>query len=91
MGDMVHELMTRHMFTSCLPLLSQWHFNTDARRLLFDSYAEDVLVKAGMHWWDVFGACTMGEYRPHDIVHTDGTSVMAQNRDMFDLFACHKT
>ncbi len=34
------------------------------RRLLFESYTEEVLSKAGVHIWDVFGLTLVSEYRP---------------------------
>ena len=64
------------------------HFNTEARRLMFDSYAEHVLVPLGVHMWDVYGISAMGDYRPSDMVHTDGATIWAQNTDMMDLFVC---
>ncbi len=44
----------------CNRYVPQAHFNTDARRLLFDSYAEHVLVPIGVHIWDVYGVAAMG-------------------------------
>uniref|UniRef100_A0A7R9V048 NXPE family member 3-like n=1 Tax=Chlamydomonas euryale TaxID=1486919 RepID=A0A7R9V048_9CHLO len=66
----------------------QVHFNTDHRRLMFDSYAEEVLGEAGIPVWDVVGMCSVGDYMPYDMVHADGASCWTQNYDMMDLFAC---
>lgn len=68
--------------------VSPAHFQTEARRLLFDSYAESVFLPLGIHVWDVFGICLLSDYVPNDMVHTDGLSSWTQNLDMFDLFAC---
>eukprot|EP00884_Botryococcus_braunii_P005129 jgi/Botrbrau1/14617/Bobra.0364s0001.1 len=37
---------------------------TDARRFMFDSYAEDVMRSHGITVWDVHGILNLGEYRP---------------------------
>lgn len=66
----------------------QAHFQTDHRRILFDSYAEDVLSSVGIDIWDIAGETAMGDYRPHDFVHVDGRSAWAQNVDMMDTFVC---
>lgn len=68
--------------------VSSTHFQTDQRRQLFDAYAEDVLIPIGVHIWDVLGESAMGDYKPHDYVHTDGKTTWHQNNDMMDLFAC---
>ena len=47
-----------------------------------------MLVPAGVHIWDVYGISHMGDYRPHDMVHSDGMTCWAMNTDMMDLFAC---
>ena len=65
----------------------QGHFQTDHRRILFDSYAEDVLRSVGVIIWDITGESAMGDYKPHDFVHCDGPTAWKQNADMFDL-AC---
>ena len=38
------------------------------RRLLFESYAEHVLTRVGVHIWDVYGFSAMGQYRPGEWV-----------------------
>ena len=58
------------------------------RRLLFESYAEHVLTRLGIHIWDVWGLTAMGNYRMGDLFHASGQSTWAQNNDMLDLFAC---
>jgi hypothetical protein len=58
------------------------------RRLMFESYAEDVLSRHGIHIWDVWGLAAMGDYRMGDLFHASGKSTWAQNNDMLDLFAC---
>ena len=84
-------LMKEHVFRSYAHAdgyVPPAHFNTEARRLMFDSYAEHVLVPLGVHMWDVYGISAMGDYRPSDMVHTDGATIWAQNTDMMDLFVC---
>ncbi|GAX85312.1 hypothetical protein CEUSTIGMA_g12729.t1 [Chlamydomonas eustigma] len=83
---------TEHVFRSYQHAdgyVPQAHFSTEARRLLFDSYAESALQPIGVHIWDVYGICAMGDYRPNDMVHTDGQTTWAQNKDMMDLFVCY--
>ena len=86
-------LMKEHVFRSYTHAdgyVPPAHFNTDARRLLFDSYAEYVLAPIGVHIWDVVGLCAMGDYKPSDMVHADGATVWAQNMDMMDAFVCQE-
>ncbi|GAX85417.1 hypothetical protein CEUSTIGMA_g12833.t1 [Chlamydomonas eustigma] len=85
-------LLKEHVFRSYQHAdgyVPQAHFSTEARRLLFDSYAESALQPIGVHIWDVYGICAMGDYRPNDMVHTDGQTTWAQNKDMMDLFVCY--
>lgn len=73
-------------------LVNQWVpvaiFNTEARRILFDSYAEHALSKVGVHVWDVYGLTAPSVYRRGDMFHAAGASTWAQNNDMMDLFGC---
>lgn len=64
-------------------------FNTDARRMLFDSYAEHAFSKIGMHIWDVYGVTAVGDYRLGDMFHAGGKPTWIQNTDMLDLFGCN--
>ena len=85
-------LMKEHVFRSYAHAdgyVPPAHFNTDARRLMFESYAEHVLTPIGVHIWDVFGLCAIGDHLPHDMVHTDGATTWTQNTDMMDLFVCN--
>lgn len=59
---------------------------TDGRRMLFDSLAEDVMRAHGITVWDVHGFLDLGEYRPHDMRHADGYSTRTLNLQMFQLF-----
>ena len=84
-------LMKEHVFRSYKHhdgYVPSAHFQTDARRLLFDSYAEHVLAPMGVHIWGVLGLSSIGDYMPSDMVHTDGASIWAQNVDMMDTFVC---
>eukprot|EP00955_Chlamydomonas_euryale_P083627 363878-Chlamydomonas_euryale.AAC.4 len=63
--------------------------NTDARRMLFDSYAEMKFASIGMHIWDVYGVTAVGDYRMGDMFHAAGEPTWVQNLDMLDLFACN--
>ncbi|KAG1673147.1 hypothetical protein FOA52_015258 [Chlamydomonas sp. UWO 241] len=63
-------LIKEHVFRSYSHAdgyVPQAHFNTDHRRLMFDSYAEDVLLAVGVPMWDVTGMSSMGDYVPHDM------------------------
>ncbi|KAG1660026.1 hypothetical protein FOA52_005606 [Chlamydomonas sp. UWO 241] len=66
----------------------QAHFNTDARRVMFDSYAEAVMTAAGVHVWDVSGLASLGNYKNHDMFHVDAPTMWAMNTDMMSLFVC---
>ena len=68
--------------------MPQAHFNTDARRILFDSYVEHVLLPIGVHIWDVYGVCAMGSNKQNDMFHTDAPTTWVMNTDMLDLFVC---
>ena len=84
-------LMKEHVFRSYTHAdgyVPPAHFNTDARRLMFESYAEYILAPIGVHIWDVYGICAIGDYKKHDMVHVDGATIWAQNTDMMDLFVC---
>lgn len=84
-------VMKEHVFRSYSHAdgyVPQAHFNTDHRRLMFDSYAEEKLTEAKVPMWDVGGMSSMGDYKPHDMVHSDGATCWAMNHDMMDLFAC---
>ena len=84
-------LAKEHVFRSYKHMdgyVSPAHFQTDHRRQIFDSYAEDALIPIGVHIWDVVGESAMGDYKPGDMVHTDGWTTWIQNNDMMDLFAC---
>ena len=51
-------LMKEHVFRSYTHAdgyVPPAHFNTEARRQIFDSYAEHVLAPVGVHIWDVYG------------------------------------
>lgn len=64
------------------------HFNTDARRELFDSYVEAKLAPTGVHVWDVSGLTSMGEFKNRDMIHADAMTMWAMEHDMMDLFGC---
>ncbi|GAX73254.1 hypothetical protein CEUSTIGMA_g708.t1 [Chlamydomonas eustigma] len=66
------------------------HFNTDARRILFDSYAEHVLHPLGVHTWDVYGISALGDNKRFDMFHTDAPTTITMNTDLLDLFVCQK-
>lgn len=68
--------------------LPDGHFSTEARRLLFDSYAEWVARAHGFHVWDVSGLCMMGSYRWGDAAHADGLTSWTINLDMLDTLVC---
>lgn len=59
-----------------------------ARRVMYDSYAEDVMRAHGVHIWDVYATCKMGTYKVHDQVHADALTIWAMNYDMLDTLAC---
>ena len=85
-------LMKEHVFRSYAHAdgyVPAAHFNTDARRLMFESYAEYALAPIGVHIWDVVGLCAIGDYAPHDMVHVDAATIWAQNLDMMDAFVCN--
>ena len=65
--------------------MSGAHFSTDARRLLFDSYAEYVMRRAGVTVWDVFGSSSVGDNKWHDMVHLDFFTMRVMNLDLLDL------
>lgn len=55
---------------------------TEARRQLFDSYAEYAMRKAGVPVWDITAYGMAGLYRPRDMQHFDGQSTRTLNLDM---------
>lgn len=59
---------------------------TDGRRLLFESYAEDVMSAAGMHIWDGYGINAVGT--SYDMVHQDGGVNYVYNADVMETLAC---
>ena len=63
-----HVLRSHPKFMDLGGYLASAHFNTDARRMLFDSYAEHVLLPAGVLLWDVYGVTSIGDNKPHDMV-----------------------
>ena len=67
-----HVLRSHPKFMDLGGYLASAHFNTDARRMLFDSYAEHVLLPAGVLLWDVYGVTSIGDNKPHDMVGASG-------------------
>lgn len=66
----------------------QAHFNTDARRILFDSYAEHVLLPLGVHVFDSYGISSIGDNKLHDMFHVDVPTSFAMHRSMFKDLIC---
>ena len=66
----------------------QAHFNTDARRILFDSYAEHVLLPLGVHVYDSYGISSIGDNKLHDMFHVDVPTSFAMHRSMFKDLIC---
>jgi hypothetical protein len=66
----------------------QAHFNTDARRILFDSYAEHVLLPLGVHVFDSYGLSSIGDNKMHDMFHVDVPTSFAMHRAMFKDLIC---
>ena len=64
-----HTRTHTHTYTYTHRYVPQAHFNTDARRLLFESYAEHVMVAAGVHIWDVYAASSAGFHKLSDMMH----------------------
>ncbi|KAL4427653.1 hypothetical protein ABPG75_001742 [Micractinium tetrahymenae] len=61
---------------------SHLFFPTEARRQLFDSYAEYAMRKAGVPVWDITAYGMGGLYRLRDMQHFDGQSTRTLNLDM---------
>lgn len=66
--------LIRHTIRPCL--------QTEARRQLFDSYAEYAMRKAGVPVWDITAYGMVGMYRNRDMQHMDGQSTRTMNLDM---------
>lgn len=59
----------------------------EARRVLFDSFAEYVLRSAGTPVWDI-GGFSVSTYGLSDVFHMDGRTMRELNLDMAERILC---
>lgn len=61
---------------------------TEARRQLFDSYAEHAMRAAGVPVWDITAYGMGGLYRHDDLQHFDGQTTRTLNLEMAEALLC---
>ena len=61
---------------------------TEARRILFDSYAEHAMRRGGVAVWDITAFGPAGSHRLADMFHLDGKTMRDLNLDMAERVLC---
>lgn len=70
------------------PALARPLSQTEARRQLFDSYAETAMRAAGVAVWDATAHGAGGEHRVDDMQHYDGQTTRTLNLEMAAGILC---